>query len=313
MKTLKLYFIIIFSNALFAQQQYHFNQYVFNDLILNPAIAGTGPCKVIGLDIRKQWVGFAGSPSTQNIYFHGGFHKKMGLGVIVFNDVAGAIKMTGIEIDFAYHLIKNKNQLLSFGISNTLINSTIDQSGFMPETKDDKTLTTIGPSKITDDVAAGVFYKNKYFLVSLSAKQILQSNFDVDYSGKNKFIRHYFFSASYNVIVSKKIRIEPSVFIRSIGKPAPQLDFTSKFLFHDMYWLGAGYRLRDAVIVFAGIELGQFTVGYGYEYSVSQLRKFNSGTHEVFLKFNFCKKSKGNLFETKEIKRTSKSVYCPVW
>lgn len=313
MKNFKIYFIVFFSSALYAQQEYHFNQYLFNDLILNPAIAGTGPCKVIGIDARKQWVGFAGSPTTQDIYFHGTFFKKTGLGGILFNDVAGAIKMTGLEVDYSYHAIKNKDHLLTFGLGVTVLKYTINQSGFQPELNNDPTLSTQSPSKITSDIAGGVYYKNKFFLVSFCAKQLVQSKLDVSNTGNTKFIRHYFFTASYNVIINKKTRYEPSLFIRSIGKPIPQIDLSSKFIFNDTYWLGAGYRMRDAVIVFAGIEIGQFTIGYGYEYSVSLLRKFNAGSHEIFLKFNFCKKNKGNLFKVEDTKRGYKSVYCPVW
>ena len=55
------------------QKLYHFNQYLFNELILNPATAGSTPCKMMGLNIRKQWAGFAGSPETQDLFFHGPF------------------------------------------------------------------------------------------------------------------------------------------------------------------------------------------------------------------------------------------------
>lgn len=316
MKKNSLFLILICLIAVIqlqAQQLYHFNQYLFNDLILNPAVAGTGPCKVIGLDSRKQWYGFDGSPRTQNIYFHGTFFKKTGLGVIILNDNAGAIKITGGELDYSYHAIKNKNHILTFGLGASILNYKIDQSGFNPEFKNDPTLTTASQSKTNFDISSGIYYRNKYFLVSLGAKNLLQTKLNVSNTNQTKIVRNYFFNATYNFILNKKIRFEPSVFLSSIGKPIPQIYGATKFVFYDLFWLGAGYRMRDAVVLFCGAEIGQFTVGYGFDYSTSLIRAFNNGGHEVVIKFNFCKKNKDNLFKAEETKRGSKSGYCPVW
>ncbi len=221
--------------------------------------------------------------------------------------------MTGLELDYSYHAIKNKDQLLTFGLGSHVLKYSINQSKFQPEFSNDPTLTTPSTSKLSTDITSGIYYKNKYFLVSIGAKQLIQPKIKVSNTGDTKLIRHYFFNVSYNGIINKKLRYEPSLFLRSIGKPIPQIDISNEFVYLDTYWLGLGYRMRDAAIAYIGIEIGQYTIGYGYEYSTSLLRKYNSGSHEVFFKFSFCKKNKGNLFTSENIKRESKSIFCPTW
>lgn len=303
---------------LWSQQLYHFNQYLFNDLILNPAVAGTNPCKTMGLDLRKQWVGFDGSPATQTVFFHGKFLKKVGLGSILYNDKAGAVSTLGTELDYAYQPVRNRDHLLSFGLGASVLQYSMNQSDFQPETANDPSLTGASPSKVTFDMSTGVYYKNNYFLISFGAKHLLQTKLNISNTNNNKLIRHYYFSASYNVLINNKVHFEPSVFIRSIGRPLPQTDFSAKFIFNDLYWLGLSYRFRDAAIVFAGIDLGQFTIGYGFEYSLSLLNPYTNGSHEVFLKYRFCKDNNENLFTSeiegvKKRRRGYRSVDCPVW
>jgi type IX secretion system PorP/SprF family membrane protein len=320
-----IYFICFLFLLMFvesrAQQLYHFNQYLFNDLILNPAVAGTKPCKIIGLDYRKQWIGFDGSPTTQDLFFHGHFFKRTGLGAIVYNDKAGAAGMLGGELDYAFHAIRNSRQILSFGLGATVLQYSLNQTGFVPEIPGDPSVDGSNPKKITYDIAGGVYYKNNYFLVSFGAKHLLQPKLNISNTNDNKIIRHYYLTVSYNFWLRNDIRCEPSVFLRMIGPPMPQVDLAARFIFRDLFWLGLDYRLRDGLIGFGGIELGGFTLGYGYDYTLSRIMPYNSGTHELFLSYKICSKgdrqgSTGaglrNNLQTKG-KRGTKSNQCPVW
>jgi len=59
-----------------AQQDPQYSQYQFNQMIINPAYAGTKDALSALIDIRKQWSGFDGSPSTQSFSIHGPLKKK---------------------------------------------------------------------------------------------------------------------------------------------------------------------------------------------------------------------------------------------
>ena len=57
-----LFFCILFSSRLKAQQATQFSQYMYNNLGINPAYAGNrGALSVFGMH-RSQWVGFEDAP-----------------------------------------------------------------------------------------------------------------------------------------------------------------------------------------------------------------------------------------------------------
>ena len=71
-------------------------------------------------------------------------------------------------------------------------------------------------------------------------------------------------------------------------KVAPlSLDLTANFLFNNKFELGAGYRINDAVSALAAFSITpNLRVGYSYDYTLSNLGKYNSGSHEIFILFD---------------------------
>lgn len=65
-----------------------------------------------------------------------------------------------------------------------------------------------------------------------------------------------------------------------------QLDLSANFLINDRFTIGGAYRFDAAVSAMAGFQItdGLF-IGYGYDMETTELRRYNSGSHEVFLRF----------------------------
>jgi hypothetical protein len=62
----------------------------------------------------------------------------------------------------------------------------------------------------------------------------------------------------------------------------------NNLMINNRFWVGAGYRLQDAVIVTAGLEImPNLKLGYSYDYTTSDIRTYSSGTHEVMLGYCF--------------------------
>ena len=60
------------------------------------------------------------------------------------------------------------------------------------------------------------------------------------------------------------------------------------FLFYDRLWVGAMYRVGDAVGGLLQIQLSnQLRVGYSYDVTASDLSTFNNGTHEILVSYDF--------------------------
>ncbi|MFM7729090.1 MAG: type IX secretion system membrane protein PorP/SprF, partial [Flavobacteriales bacterium] len=67
-----------------------------------------------------------------------------------------------------------------------------------------------------------------------------------------------------------------------------QFDFNANLLINNRFWVGGGYRLEDAVIIMAGIDLvPNLKLGYSYDFTTSAIRTYSTGTHEVMLGYCF--------------------------
>ncbi|MBK9191575.1 MAG: type IX secretion system membrane protein PorP/SprF [Crocinitomicaceae bacterium] len=69
--------------------------------------------------------------------------------------------------------------------------------------------------------------------------------------------------------------------------PAPaQLSAMFKVTYQKKYWGGLIMRTQDAVGVVAGINLwNRLNIGYAFDYSLGEVRAFNSGSHELMISF----------------------------
>lgn len=72
------------------------------------------------------------------------------------------------------------------------------------------------------------------------------------------------------------------------------VDLTANVLYNNKFELGAAYRLGDAVSALCNINVTpSLRVGYAYDYTLSNLGQFNSGTHEIMLLFDLDLLGKG--------------------
>lgn len=103
---------------------------------------------------------------------------------------------------------------------------------------------------------------------------------------------HYNAIAGYNfTFKKKKFELQPSVMVKYTSPVPVQWTTMLKGTFNSKYWVGLIYRSDDAVGVSLGMWIKErMNIAYGYDYSVSDIRKYNSGSHEVMLSFIITKK-----------------------
>jgi len=62
------------------------------------------------------------------------------------------------------------------------------------------------------------------------------------------------------------------------------VDFSGTMIFNEKIYLGANYRIDDAIGAFVDFQIFEpLRVGYAYEYSISDLQPYTSGSHEILL------------------------------
>ena len=104
---------------------------------------------------------------------------------------------------------------------------------------------------------------------------------------------HYYVMGGYVFDLSQSIMFKPA-FLGKIVSGAPiTADISANFLLQEKLTLGFSYRWDDAISALAGFQITkQLFAGYSYDYSVTELNKYNDGSHELILRFQLQPKTK---------------------
>jgi type IX secretion system PorP/SprF family membrane protein len=107
-----------------------------------------------------------------------------------------------------------------------------------------------------------------------------------DLSSIAKQSRYYYLTMGYTHQVSKNFKIVPSTLIR-IQETAPlSLDANLIFVIQDMVGIGGSYRLGDSVVGLFELQLNEnFHVGYAYDFTLSDIRLYSNGSHELMINY----------------------------
>ncbi len=287
--------LVLVSLSASAQHEPMFTQYMFNETFINPAYAGSheGPA-ITGL-YRDQWVGIPGSPKTQTVSFHSPvMKKKLGLGLSMMNESIGVSDQFMLNVDFAYRILM-PNSVLSFGAKGGFVN---DQENLT------KVETTVGgDNQFSADIKkyfmpnAGFgiyYYYKKKFYAGFSIPRLLENKIDpsqshsVDVNVGNPQIWHYYFATGYVCQMAQNVKFKPSIMVKAVANAPVEIDGNVNFLFNEFLWLGAAYRTGDAVAAMIGFQISkQLRVSYSYDYSISNLQRYNSGSHEISFGYDF--------------------------
>lgn len=299
-----VFFIITTTLLLFcaeknqAQQIPLYSQYFYNPFLYNPAQTGVNDKINVFFNYRKQWAGFDGAPETRTLTFDMPIaQQKAGIGFYLFSDVTNIFSKKGGFFSYAYHLHFSEKHRLSFGISGGVQTQKIDFEKVVVRNPNDLLLTNNNQRAIAGDATAGIHYFIKGLSIGLSVPQLVSSKFrHIDDNQKNgvQLERHYLASASYDFkFSSSRFTLSPLILFRTTDAFAEQIDAGFNFKYKDLAWIGAMYRYDADVVVAAGFKVHKsVSVGYSYDFGITDLADHNSGSHEIMLGFNFNRKGK---------------------
>jgi type IX secretion system PorP/SprF family membrane protein len=273
-----------------SQQDAQYTQYMYNMNILNPAYAGINPGTLnVSLLGRKQWVGIPGAPETAVLSVHSPVMEGMGLGLSVLADKIGPINEQFVYVDYSYTIPVGYYDNLAFGVKGgvTLLNASLSDLRRVME-DDENFVTDINNAK--PNFGFGAFYYSDIYYVGISVPNILQT----EYLEKTGNIvsriskrNHIFLTGGYVFDLSYDWKFKPSTMIKaSVGAPL-SVDLSANFLFDDTYEIGGSYRWGDSASLLLGARVNDMLkVGYSYDFTTTELNRFNSGTHELILLFD---------------------------
>ena len=289
--------ILIFALVLmcytgFAQQDAQYTQYMYNTININPAYAGSrGVMSIFGLH-RTQWVGLDGAPVTNAFSLNTPLNNSnLGLGLSLVNDRIGPTSDNTISADISYTVPMAEELKLSFGIKASGNMFNLDTEKLTPQQQNDPSLQNFD-NEISLNFGAGVYLHSDKFYLGLSVPNFLQ---DKKYNDNNVAVfqerMNFYAIGGYVFDIAPSIKFKPAFLTKLVTGSPLQVDASANFLFFDKLMLGAAYRWDAAVSAMAGFQITDgLYIGYGYDLETTKLRNHNSGSHEVFLRFELFKK-----------------------
>lgn len=296
MKVLKNIYIAIFLLVILgiqtvsAQQDSQYTQYMYNTVSVNPAYAGNrGMLTMFGL-YRNQWVGLEGAPETLNFSINtpSGI-ERVGIGLGFTSDRIGPSSENIITADFSYTLpLDDHGTKLSFGLKGGINTLVIDPNKL--EIRDPNDPNLVYRNLVSPVAGIGFYLHTENWYIGLSTPNLLKTKHydDIAVSTATESM-HVYLIGGYVFNLNSNLKFKPAAMVKSVAGAPLSVDISANFLFNENFTLGAAYRFDAAVSLLAGFQVSdQIMIGYTYDYTTTELGNYNSGSHEIFLRFELA-------------------------
>jgi type IX secretion system PorP/SprF family membrane protein len=297
-KTILRFVLLLATIASYGQQDAQYTQYMYNTINVNPAYAGSrGVMSIFGLH-RSQWVGLDGAPVTNAVSINTPINgTNLGIGVSIVNDRIGPSDENNIALDVSYTIHTSERYKLSFGIKGTVNLLNVDFNKLNQYDKNDHVFETNIDNKFSPNIGAGVYLHSDNTYVGLSAPHLLETKHFDRYAGAGSnshvakenvnlyLIAGHVFDLSYNV------KFKPSLLTKYVQGAPLQVDVSGNFLINEKFVAGIAYRWSAALSAMVGFQASDsWFIGYGYDLETTRLGNYNSGSHELFLRYELFNK-----------------------
>jgi type IX secretion system PorP/SprF family membrane protein len=290
MKTKLFSFVLMFTAIVsFAQQDAQFTQYMYNTININPAYAGSrGTLSVFALH-RTQWVGLEGAPVTNAVSINTPLKSNnLGLGVSIINDKIGPTHENTISADLSYTVPTSETFKLSFGIKATANLFDLDVTRLNPVDNDP---SLYNYNKFSPNIGAGVYYHSDKAYIGLSVPNFIETNrYDDNEVAIFKEQINYYLIAGYVFDLNNYIKFKPAVLTKMVKGAPLQMDVSGNFMINNKFMVGLAYRWSASLSAMVGFQVSDgLYIGYGYDHETTNLVNYNSGSHEIFLRYELFK------------------------
>ncbi|MCL9805663.1 type IX secretion system membrane protein PorP/SprF [Flavobacterium amniphilum] len=277
-----------------AQQNPEYTQYMYNTMMVNPGYTGSVGVFEANLLLRKQWVNIEGSPKTGTLGVHFPLaNRNIGLGFNIISDDLGPSSEQTLASNLSYAIELNESAKLAFGMKAGVRMLNIDWSKGRFYDSDDVLLNTNVNNKMMGVLGAGAYLYSEKWYAGLSVPNFLRNDYydDIQESVISDQL-HYYFIGGYVFDLSSSLKFKPSLLVKAVKGSPLSTDVSANFLIKEKLTLGASYRWDDSVSALAGFQISEgFFLGYSFDYTVTELNKYNDGTHEIILRYQLPRKT----------------------
>jgi len=336
MKNFLLIVILFFSAGVVSAQDPQFSQYYQAPLYLNPGFTGITPQQRLVVNHRIQWPSLPQAFATYAVSYDIFVDQlRSGFGFLFTTDKMGSAgwRTTTFNAMYSYKVKLTEKIVFSPGLSFGYGSNGLDRSKLIMEDglryrgdgsqTADSELNKLGRHSYFDFTSGFLLYSQKIWLggsfthmnrpnlsvlneVSrLPMKVAVHGGVKIDLTGGDQRVR-----ANY---------LTPSFIYRTQGPTFAQLDLGVNYHI-DPISVGLWYRGKpfkqsvvnsieqDALILFMGLYFKNLTVGYSYDFTISELQTASGGAHEVSIVYEFNAKP-----SNKSVKKKYKLIPCPTF
>lgn len=277
-----------------AQQDPKFSQNMFLVPYFNPGAVGHSDRICVAGAFRNQWTGLPDAPVTtiftahMPVSFLGRSH---GIGLNLMNDNLAFNNDFFFSASYAFKMDIGMGSLgigANLGIANQSLTPSWNGADIITPDADDA-IPKNGGSVFGFDMGLGVYYSSDNLYVGFSTSHVNQTSFDYPEDlAEGKLIRHYYLMAGYNIqLTNPMFEIMPSLMIQTDAR-SNQIYLNTNLRYNKRFWGGVSYSVGGAISALFGVELmNGIMIGYSYDFELSPLLKYNSGSHEVTVRYCF--------------------------
>ena len=265
----------------------------------NPAAAGEINAIRLNVGSRMQWVDFKHAPMTFYVTADMPYKllgQRLGVGVKAEFERIGLYTSTRIGAQVAYKRKMGKC-MLSVGVQPGVYSQIFrGKEVIMPEDDahqgNDEAIPRSNVSGTAFDANVGVYFTHPRFWTGFAVTHVTSPRIElktsreaVDFYEFNAS-RSYYFMAGGNIPINNSLfEIQPSGMF-GMSKKAWAAQIATVVRYNRMLNIGVGYRHKDAVSAFIGVNLKDAYLGYCYDYPVSAISRATFGSHEVFVTYH---------------------------
>lgn len=334
-RILCFWLLALFFNNLAAQDP-QFSQYYAAPMYLNPALVGIHQKGSFGVNYRNQWPNIDAQFETYSFYIDNHFEDQYSsVGLIFTNDREGiaGLQSNTIGLQYAYQLQLNYQWTFRPGVEVSYTSRDLNFSNLTFGDQFDANGNVVNPTAELNtgekarffDLAFGGIFFNERIWIGGAVHHITEPNESLTGDVSN-LPRRISIHGGYKIPFStspgptrgsggREKSLTPSFSYRSQGE-FDQLD-VGAFITLEPLLLGAWYRgipvrkvdgvaNSESLIFMLGIKQDRTSMGYSYDYTLSDLGIGTGGAHEISFTYSF------SLADPSKPPLNARRLRCPV-
>lgn len=271
-------------------------QYMFNTYAYNVGFAGMSNGINASLLHQQQWLGWGKGTDEKHIAPNSTILLvdmpinaiKGGVGVELDSYNAAYFRDIYVKLGYTYHL-QTGFGLIGLGVRAQIESVGLDFSKFKPDNASDRILTgKQSENALYGDVCVGFYLLgNEHYSVGIGLNNLVSHRSSkITYRPSRTLAIHGSYTFSFPSL--PKVEFNPSTYLETDFRTVNwMINLTGTF--NKRFWAGLGYRLRDAVCINAGINIGKLQIGAAYDITASRMIRASKigGSFEVMVRYCF--------------------------